>query len=161
LTATILTPKGFQDNNFDDYYFGRLDTEGIWSQQIQQIDGAFKTPLLNSAYGTSNAFLVALNFKTDLPINLPLNLPLKPYFDVGYFKNTAPAVTADFAYEFMYSGGLAIELGDGVAGIYFPLVSNEQLNNTLKSRGSYFNRVGFTLNLNALNPFELMRGLSF
>ncbi len=157
-----MTTQGFQDNNYDDYYFGRFETEGIWSQQIQQVDGAFKTPLLNSVYGTSNAFLIALNFKTDLPINLPLNLPLKPYFDVGYFKNTAPSVTADFNYEFMYSGGVAIEFGDGVAGIYLPLVSNERLSNALRSRGgSYLNQIGFTLNLNALNPFEFVRGLSF
>ncbi len=154
-----MTTQGFQDNNFDDYYFGRLETDGIWSQQVQPLDGAFKTPLLNSSYGTSNAFLVALNFKTDLPINLPLNLPLKPYFDIGFLQNTAPSV--DENVYLMYSGGLALEFGDGVAGIYFPFVSNEQLNNALKSRGSYFNRVGFTVNLNALNPFELVRGLSF
>ncbi len=156
-----MTTQGFQDNNFDDYYFGRLNTEGIWSQQVQPLDGAFKTPLLNSPYGSSNTFLAAMNVKFDLPINLPLNLPLKPYFDAGYFKNTAPSITdADFAYEFMYNLGLAIEVGDGIAGIYLPLFSNTRLNNELKSRGNYFNRIGFTLNINQLNPFDAIRNFS-
>jgi len=156
-----MTRQGYQDNNFDDYYFGRSETEGIWSQQVQLTDGAFKTPLQRSDYGESNAFLFAVNFKADLPIKLPLNLPIKPYFDIGYFKNTAPSVTPEPGYELMLSGGLAIEFADGVAGLYLPIFSNERLSNALQSRGSgYFNRVGFTLNLNRMNPFELLRGLS-
>jgi len=157
-----MVTQGFRDNNFDDYYFGRSEnTEGLWSQQIQPLDGGFKTPIVTDDYGTSNSFLVSLNIKTDLPINLPLNLPLKPYLDVGYFKNTAPSVDADFSYEFMYNLGIALEIGDGLAGIYLPLVANKRLSNDLKSRGSYLNRIGFTININRLNPFEFARNLSF
>jgi len=157
-----MATQGFRDNNFDDYYFGRSENiEGLWSQQIQPLDGGFKTPIVTNDYGTSNAFLVALNLKTDLPINLPLNLPLKPYLDVGYFKNTAPSVDADIAYELMYNFGLAVEVGNGVAGIYLPLFSNERLKNDLKSRGNYLSRIGFTVNINRLNPFDFARNLSF
>lgn len=156
-----LVTQGFRDVNFNDYYFGRSESEGIWSQQVQPIDGGFKTPTLNSTYGTSNAYVFALNVKADLPIRLPLNLPLKPYFDIGYFKNTAPAVDPGPGDEILYNLGVAIEFGDGLVGVYLPLISNEKLSNELKSRGNFLKQIGFTVNINRANPFDLIRGVSF
>jgi len=151
-----MVADGGSDYHYDEYYVGRTGT-----QQIQPTSGGFKTPLISSDYGRTNSFLLALNLKSDLPINLPLNLPLKPYFDIGYIESTG----LDQRFELMYNLGLALEFGDGLLGVYFPLLSDkcnppndlECTRNKLKERGNYFNRIGFTtININQLNPFDII-----
>jgi len=54
-------------------------------------------------------------------------------------------------------------------GLYLPIFSDpcngtDDLactRNKLAERGNYLNRIGFTVNLNGLNPFEFLRGVSF
>jgi len=168
-----MVASGGNDYHFDDYYMGRVDEQigirntSIWTQQIQPLSGGFKTPLTESAYGRSSTFLIALNLKSDLPMNLPLNLPLKPYFDIGFLNNAGTMETEK--YELMYNFGIALELGDGLLGLYLPIFSDpcngtDDLactRNKLAERGNYLNRIGFTVNLNGLNPFEFLRGVSF
>ncbi len=155
-----LIGQGRTDYNASDYYFGRSEQAGVWAQQMHLNEGGFKTPLPSSSLGTSNSFVIALNTKIDLP--LPFNLPIKPYFDIGYFKETRRSVLVsadgvDFADQFMFNGGIAIELGDGVAGIYLPLISSQNLRNELKSKGNFLSQISFTLNLSKANPFKWIK----
>ncbi len=145
--------QGFNDYRFDDYYFGRMATQGFWSQQIHLREGGMKV-LTGPAFSTgrSNNFIVAANLIADLPI------PIKPYFDLGYFDNAMPTgVNSRLADQILWSGGLALELGKGVAGIYFPLVNSPNLELPFAERGGFFNRVAFTLDLNRLNPYDLIQ----
>lgn len=161
--AFNLISQGFNDYRYDDLYFGRTQNEGLWSQQISLRDGAFKTPLGSGfQLGRSNNFILALNFKADLPQNLPFPLPIKPYFDIGFFDNAQPTGREDsFQDQLLWSGGLAIDFLDGAFGIYFPFFNSRNLQNRLEERGNYWTRISFNIDFQRLNPFEVVREVTF
>lgn len=153
--AFNLTAQGFNDYRFDDYYFGRSERSGIWSQQISLREGGMKALTgAGFATGRSNNFIVAINLSADLPRQFLL--PFKPYFDIGYFDNAMPTGQNDrFADQLLWSGGLALEVGDGLFGIYLPLINSRNLNARLAERGNFLHRIAFTLDINRLNPWQL------
>lgn len=161
--AFNLTSQGFNDYRYDDFYFGRTEAEGIWSQQVTIRDGGMKNVIgPGFGLGRSNNFIFALNFKADLPNRFPLGLPIKPYFDIGYFDNAMPTGIEDtFEDQLLWSGGLALEFVDDIFAIYFPLINSENVENRLAERGSYWNRIAFTLDLQRLNPKRLLRRVEF
>ena len=57
---------------FDEYYFGRNESAGFTSQQINNSrQGGFKSPIRNGqSIGSSNDFIAALNIKIDLPFKI-------------------------------------------------------------------------------------------
>ncbi len=148
-----IVEQGFNDYKLEDFYFGRSESTGLFSQQITpNSEGGFKVPLAGRTdIGFSNDYLLAFNFKTDLPIPLPI----KPYFDVAYYDAKVTTL-GPFQPTWVYSGGLALELGD-YAGIYFPLpfLTSTALNNILEERGDYFSRISFHLNLKKFVPGRL------
>ena len=151
--AFNLSAQGFNDYRFDDFYFGRTATQGLWSQQIHIREGGMKL-LTGPAFSTgrSNNFILAANLIADLPI------PIKPYFDIGYFDNAMPTGVNDrLTDQILWSGGLAIELGKGIAGIYFPLINSGNLDIPLSERGGFFQRVAFTIDMSKLNPYDLIQ----
>lgn len=153
--AFNLTAQGFNDYRFDDYYFGRNERSGIWSQQISLSEGGMKALTgAGFAAGRSNNFIVAMNLGADLPRQFLL--PLKTYFDIGYFDNAMPTGQNDrLAEQILWSGGLALELGDGIFGIYLPLINSKNLSARLAERGNWLQRIAFTFDLNRLNPWQL------
>ncbi len=161
-----LASRNNNDYHFDEHVFGRREAEGFWSQQVNMREGGFKTPVDISqsiADGRSNSFIFAINLKSDIPIKLPFSIPLikvKPYADLGYFQNTAPSVTVNSISDQIFANaGLMIDIWDGAAGIYFPLVSSNNLDLLLKQRGNFWNRIGFSINLNRLHPRELTKSV--
>ena len=159
--AFNLSAQGFNDYRFDDFYFGRFEREGLWSQQISLREGGMKALTGQGfATGRSNNFILALNLSADLPRKFLL--PLKPYFDIGYFDNAMPTGQNDrFADQLLWSGGLAFELGNGAFGIYLPLVNSKNLADRLAERGNYFQRIAFTLDLHRLDPVAVVKGLVY
>lgn len=163
LGAFNLTSQGLNDYRFDDYYFGRRETEGIWSQQVTIREGGMKNVIVSGfSLGRSNNYIVALNLKTDLPMRLPLNLPLKPYFDIGYYNNAQPTGETDtFKDQLLWSGGMMLEVIDDALAIYFPIINSKNIQDRYKERGAYQTRIAFTLNLRKLNPIRLLERLEF
>ncbi|MBK9013612.1 MAG: hypothetical protein IPM82_05745 [Saprospiraceae bacterium] len=169
--AFSLTGQGANDYRYDDYYFGRTETTGGWSQQIHQREGGLKVPL-GSPYseGRSNNFIFAINLKADLPQDLPLKLPLKPYFDFGYYDDARP-ISDDLAFDdqVWWQGGFALEFGKGIFGVYIPVINSKTLRGSEKLPGLYdtsgrdkwYERIAFTLDLGRLNPWKLRMGYSF
>ncbi len=155
--AFNLTAQGFNDYRFDDFYFGRTEAQGVWSQQISLREGGMKALTGQGfAMGRSNNFIVAVNLSADLPRRFLL--PLKPYFDIGYFDNAMPTGANDtFADQLIWSGGVSLELFDGIFGVYLPLINSSNLAGQLAGRGRYFRRIAFALDLNRLNPYELAK----
>ncbi len=155
--AFNLTAQGFNDYRFDDFYFGRFENRGLWSQQISLREGGMKALTGQGfAIGRSNNFIVAFNLSADLPRKFLL--PVKPYFDIGYFDNAMPTGKDDkFSDQVLWSGGLAIELDKGAFGIYLPLLNSANLNDRLAERGNYFRRIAFSFDLHRLNPYELAK----
>jgi len=122
-------------------------------------EGGFKTPVAiaqSLADGRSNSFIFAINFKADIPILLPFRLSwlkLKPYLDLGYYQNTAPSVQIQsISEQIFFNGGLMVDVWDGVAGLYLPFFSSNNLGTLLKQRGNFLNQISFSINLARLHP---------
>jgi len=161
-----LASRNNNDYQFDEFVLGRREQGAFWSQQVNMREGGFKTPIdiaQSVADGRSNSFIMAINLKTDLPIKLPFGIEIvkiKPYLDLGFFKNTAPSVTINsFSEQLFLNGGLMIDIWDGAAGIYFPLFSSQNLSLLLKQRGTYANRISFSFNLSRFQPKELVNAV--
>lgn len=152
--AFNLISQGFNDLTYQDSYFGRSETSGFWSQQITIREGGFKTPIpIGFPLGRSNDYIVAFNFKVDIPIHNYHEPRIRPYFDIGYFHNATPdGEAATFQDQLLWNAGIAFELLDGVFGIYFPLISSTNLENRLAERGNYVSRISFAFDINRGDP---------
>jgi hypothetical protein len=158
-----LTHQGYNDYKYDYFHFGRNEDTGIWSQQINEEEGGMKNAFGGAfSDGQSNDFIFAVNFKGDLPQDLPLKLPVKPYFDIGYFSNKQPiASDANFTDQLWWSGGVMLDF-KGIAAVHFPLFNSKNLKSLYNSRdgGSYWARITWRLDLNKLNPFEMVNNFN-
>ncbi len=156
-TNISLIQQGSMDYAFDDYYFGRSEQTGIWSQQISGREGFFKTPIVQkpnsfSRLGISNEYAFALNLSSDLPFKLPAILPIRAYADLGYFED--PGFSS--SESFLFSGGLMLSYADGGLEIYFPLVNSSNIEDAFDSiNGDYWTRVSFKLNIKTFDPTEI------
>ncbi len=160
-----MASQGFNDYRYDDFFFGRSDDSGIWSQQIALNNGGFKNAFGSAfGFGQSNNFIVSLNLKSDLPMKLPKILPLKPYFDIGYYDNAQPTGSDDtFKDQLLWSGGLMLDYGNGAFGIYFPLFNSDNINSIYKQRvnDKFLSRISFSFDLHKMNPYTIMNNFSF
>lgn len=147
-SMSLAGQDGTQDLFVDEYYFGRAESSGIWSQQRNENMGGFKSTVSN--YGTS-AFMMATG-------NFYFQLPIKPgifgaFFDIGTFHNGVNLNT-------VYNAGLGIRLGD-IFGLYFPIpgLISPQIENTFKDGNGkiqYSQMIRFTLKFNIFNkPLNL------
>jgi hypothetical protein len=161
--AFNLISQGYNDYRYDDFYLGRTDNEGIWSRQISTRGGAFKSVIGQEFnLGRSNNFILAANFRADLPPDALFGIPLKPYLDLGYFDDARPiSGRPTFDEQFLWSGGLMLSWLDEAVAIYFPLVNAGQLEDRLAERGNYWQRIAFQINLSRFNPWEAEDRLRF
>lgn len=154
-----LVSRNSNDYHYDEYVLGRRSANSLWENQVNLREGGFKTPIAIAqalADGRSNTFIFSVNFKADVPIKLPIGiswLKLKPYLDLGYYKNSAPSVQiASISQEIFFNGGLMIDVWDGAAGLYLPFFSSSNLNTLLQQRGNFFRQISFSFNLHRLHP---------
>ncbi len=155
-----LTSQGFSDYDYDDYFLGRTDQDGFLSRQIYMNDGGFKNAL-GSPYnvGLSNDLALSVNTKIDLPLKIPGILNFRPYMDVAYY--TSKSVSSQgLEGKFSFSGGLAIEIGRDIMGIYIPLLHSSDLNDAYAGQ-SLFNRIAWMINFNKLNLWDFQDKLEF
>ncbi len=136
---------GQQDLFIDEYYFGRNETRGIWSQQRDENMGGFKS---TSWYGTT-AYTMAT-------ANLYFQFPIKPnifgvFADFGTFYNGS-------SFNGAINTGLALRLGK-IFGVYFPVWMSKQMDAAYNSQ-NYAERIRFTLKMNIqskpINFMELL-----
>jgi hypothetical protein len=139
--------KGFTDYTYDHVFLGRNEFSGILSQQMVMGHGGFKIP---TPVGQSNKWLVAANIKADIPIGIPLGL----FLDVGFGYQT----TANLQYNF----GVHVPLVEDVVEIYFPIFWSNDIQKAIDANGTkYVNMIRFTLQLEKVNPFQILRDFSF
>jgi hypothetical protein len=129
---------GRQDMFLDEYYFGRNNLSGLWSQQRQENMGGFRS---TSNYGTSSIGMAAANLYFQLPLRGGI---FGLYADAGVFHN---GVGINEAYQF----GGAIKFGD-VFGVYFPIPiwMSKELSDSF-GVSKYPEKIRFTLNFNLFN----------
>ncbi|HMQ50001.1 MAG TPA: M1 family metallopeptidase [Saprospiraceae bacterium] len=154
--AFNLIAQGSNDYRYDEFYLGRNQQEGISLQQIGMRDGGFKT-VIGSGFnlGRSNQFLAALNLRADLPPGLPRFI--KPYFDVGYYEIPDTPVSE----KLLWNGGLMLSFFNEVFEIYFPLISDQQIQDRFAERGNYAQRIAFRLDIHRLSPWRMVDRLQF
>jgi hypothetical protein len=160
-----MASRNRNDYHYDEMFLSRRAQEGLMSRQIQIADGGFKTPISASvADGNTNKMLIALNLKADIPIRLPFGvkwLAIKPYFDLGFFLNSAPSVVVmQPADQIMFNGGFMIDIANGAAGIYFPLFGSPNIMQQTQSLGNFSQRISFSINTKLLSPTAIARNIN-
>ncbi len=164
IESLALTSQGFNDYAYEGYFFGRSDQTGIWSRQVSIREGGFKNAFGSTQrnnIGQSSEYLFAVNIKSTLPFKKVPGLlkPVKPYFDMAYYSPTRNAISD----QFIWSGGLMLEYGNGILGIYFPLINSEAIRDTYRSNdgNQYGPRITFSLDLQRLHPWDLIDKVEF
>lgn len=135
-TMSLSGASGIQDLFLDEFFFGRSEIAGFWSQQRQENMGGFKT---TSYYGASSFGMASSNLYFQLP--LPTGL-IGLYADAGLFHN---GISIQSAFQF----GVGIRAGKFL-GVYFPIWMSKELNDSF-GNSPYSEKIRFTLNLNQLN----------
>ncbi|HAD14357.1 MAG TPA: hypothetical protein DCF33_18195 [Saprospirales bacterium] len=161
--SLTLAPQGINDYRFDQLYLARTGANHLLGRQVSQSDGGFKGPIssiLPGQTGLSNQYLVTMNLMADLPFKLPLRLPVKPYFDLGYFKDGSP--DADQNQPFVWSGGLALSFFKGGLEFYFPIYSSKTLQDAYQeaSGANYAKMISWSMRLNFQEPMKLIEKIS-
>ncbi len=140
--------RGDQDYLYDNIFLGRSETSGVLASQFTETDGGFK---FYSTVGQTAQWLTALNVKSSLG---NLKLPLKLYADVGTAANDGL-----LKQRLLYNAGVCISFSN-IFEIYFPLLLSTDLQNYKDVNNlKYAETIRFTLNLNLINPFDLVKSI--
>ncbi|MDB3906919.1 M1 family metallopeptidase [Crocinitomicaceae bacterium] len=139
---------GMQDLFLDEYFMGRNEFMGTWSQQRIENMGGFKS---TTYYGTNTGTMVAGNLYMDLPFKPGL---FGAFLDAGSFQDNSGSMS-----PVALNAGLGVRLGN-IFGIYFPMWMSDEL---VQSYGpnlgifdEYGRKIRFTLHLNLVNkPLNL------
>ena len=160
--SIALLSQGFTDYSYDEYFLDRQGSSKNAYRQIGFNGGGFKDALggPNARIGQSNDFAMAINIKSNLPFGPP-KLPLKLFFDSGYAR-TKSFTNDPLQGEIFYSGGVMLELSDGLFGVYLPLVSSNNISEIYAADDrSFFSKVTFSMDLHRFNPWDLVDEFNF
>ncbi len=139
--------RGYQDYMYDNIYFGRTETDGILASQFTETDGAFK---FYSPLGQSSEFVAAVNLKSSLG---NMKLPIRLYADIG-----TSGTDGLLKESILYDAGICLSFRKNLFEIYFPLLLSKDFENYKQANGiKYPETIRFTLNLNLINPFDLVK----
>jgi hypothetical protein len=129
--------QGIQDLFFEEYYFGRGDMNGLWSQQRNENMGGFKS---TSWFGTTSSWMATSNLYVQLPIP---NIGIFGVFaDAGAFSNGA-SVNA------VLNTGVGMRIGQ-VFGLYLPIWMSKNLDDSF-GNSKYTEKIRFSLKMNIVN----------
>lgn len=153
----VLAAGNRKDYHYDHLLGGRREQANALAQQVIIADGGFKIPLEEVQFlGASNTFLMAVNLAADLPFKLPFRLKwlkLRPFVDIGYALPSDPLSRGQDMMESIWvSSGLYLDIGDGVANVYIPLLETANLNRQIQSftQGEWWRRITLSLHFNQL-----------
>ncbi len=153
-----------KDFLFDEYFFGRNETEIFSSQQIVTKEGGFRS---RNSFGQTDKWLATIHLNT----TIPGKIPIRPYTTIGMFGQE------DAGFNLAYELGLAFVIVPDMFEIYFPLVSIVQdkvvgtqkwhvgldKNDTdnLYYGEKYWSLITFQFNIKKMNPFEIVKKAQF
>ncbi len=162
-------PKGNEDYEYSNYFYGRNEFEGFAARQIMERDGFFKvkTDFLSNKIGKDDNWLGAINLSSTIPnqINplsiLPIKIPIKLFFDVG--TNASLWNEDGSSGKFLYDGGFQLSIFKDVLNIYFPLVYSKVYGNYFKSTipgNTFKNNISFSINFKNLEFNKIFPGFN-
>ena len=133
--------SGYYDYTYDELYFGRVQGDGLWRQQVVLNQGGFKVP---TAVGQSNDWIAALNLELQFPIDFPLAL----FADIGTSSTLQQGED-----NLIFSGGVMLPLASSVMEVYIPLVYSAAIRRSLEANDTRFvETIRFRFNIAALDP---------
>ncbi|MBK9731926.1 MAG: M1 family metallopeptidase [Chitinophagaceae bacterium] len=146
---------GVKDYLFDEVYFGRTESTGFLSQQVAIEQGGFKlrTDGVQPELGKSDTWLLSLNAK----IPLPFFTPLFAFGDAGIAPDN------NNYQSFQFDAGIGFTLVPNIVEVYFPLLFSNDMKLNLNSTEFYdkwYKRISFTVNINQLHPFKIIRNIT-
>ncbi|MFT5822283.1 MAG: hypothetical protein ACI8ZM_003539 [Crocinitomix sp.] len=133
--------SGTQDVTYDQYMFGRNQTNGLWANQRLENHGGFRT---TAEISTTTGAMFTTNLYAELPY-IPL---VGAFADFGMFDNGGTMTMISTA-------GLGIKLADRF-GIYFPLYESSNLKAAFLDDTPYGEKIRFTLNLSGISLSKLI-----
>jgi len=161
--SAALIHQGYNDYAYEEAFYNRYNQDvGLWGRQVSNVGGGFKVPL-GSQYnvGLSNDLALALNFEADIPIRTPKFLPLGVFLDLGHYREKMLGTDQNTG-RTLYSGGLALNYGEGLFSIYIPLVQSAAIGDIYAAEGTnLLGRISFRLDLNRFNPWEIAEDYNF
>jgi hypothetical protein len=129
---------------------GRTETSGTLANQFTETDGAFK---FYSPLGQTSKWITSLSVKSSLG---NIKFPILLYADIG--TTSRDALDTE---DILYNAGICIPILKDVAEVYFPvLISNDFKEYKEANNLDYSETIRFTLHLNLVNPFYLIRNIS-
>lgn len=145
-SMSLAGANGMQDLFLDEFFMGRNETTGGWSQQRMENMGGFRSA---SNFGATQGTMITGNLYIDLPFKPGI---VGAFFDVGTFQQSV-----QFS-NLVMNTGLGIRMGN-FFGLYFPLWMTDDLLNSFGTDGvfdQYGKKIRFTLHLNLINrPFDV------
>ncbi len=136
---------GYLDYQKNQVFPDRAGTYDVWKNQMNENHGAFKSP---TALGQSSKWLAALNLKMEAPFAIPVGV----YADIGVTEKS----------EVMYNAGFSFRIWRDICEVYFPVVWSNDIKTAYEANGiEYGERIRFTLNLPAANPYKLLSDIKF
>ena len=158
-------PKGYEDFDYSNYFYGRNEFEGFANQQIMIRDGAFKvrTDLLSNKIGKTDDWLTALNFTSTIPASvnpmelMPFKIPLRVFADIGTYadawkKNSGTP-------RFLFDAGLQISLLKNTVNIYVPLLYSKVYDEYFKStitEKRFWKNISFSIDVQNISLKKLI-----
>ncbi len=157
-----------KDFLFDEYFFGRNETEIFSSQQVVAKEGGFRS---HNNFGQTDKWITTVN----LTSTIPGKIPIRPYTSFGIYGDEGS--NFNMAYEL----GLAVAILPDIFEIYFPLVSITQYTpeggdtetakwylgldkedpDNLYYGEKYWSLITFQFNIKKMNPFDAVKKLPF
>ncbi|MFK7786516.1 MAG: M1 family metallopeptidase [Crocinitomicaceae bacterium] len=135
-SMSLAGTDGQQDLFTEQYYFGRNEISGAWSQQRSENMGGFRS---TSYYGTTDHWMLTGNAWIQLPYVPQI---FGAFVDAGVFSNGVSESTA-------VNMGVGMKLGN-TFGLYFPLWMSQELRDSF-GNSRYGEKIRFTFNLNIAN----------
>lgn len=163
-------PKGDEDYDYSNYFYGRNEFEGLATQQIMIRDGAFKvrTDLLSNKIGKTDDWLAAMNFTTTIPkkINplqvLPFELPVKLFADIGTYSDAWE--TNSGTPRILYDAGLQLSLLKNTINIYLPLLYSKVYDDYFKStitEKRFLKNISFSIDVQNISLRKIIPQIPF
>lgn len=147
--------RGSNDYAYDEWYFGRTETEGFLFQQMALRQGAFK---VYTPFGAYRSWIFAVNLQAELPMPLPIRF----YADIGTTENLKSDLKKvyDLNASFSYNAGICFSLAKNVIDVYFPLLLSEEIKKYQDANKiKYKEQIRFVFNIARLNPLNIRNQL--
>ena len=145
---------GNNDYLFSGLFLGRFaPSNNLLSNQIRSDQGGVLIPTAgwNQLNGMAN--FVSLSAEVDMPVSLPVSI----FGGLGFSSDFTKSEYLD---DVIFSGGVGIPIVRDYFQIYIPLFYSEGIQRNIDISGIGFkNTIMFELNIDMMNPFNLLRNI--